>query len=118
MTYILNDTIKQIELIDIFRTLPTPKKPEYAIFQVHMQHSLGLTTYWGTRLSQKIKGYRNYFKLLLRPQWHETRKSITVKEMRKNADYMETKKPVTKNTNGKWGNQKRNLKIPKDKRQW
>ena len=42
-TEILNDTIEQLDLIDVFRTLP-PKKAEYS-FQVNMEHSLELTTY-------------------------------------------------------------------------
>ena len=45
-TEILNDTT---DLIDIFRILH-PKKPRIYI-QVHMEHSLGLTTYWGTKLT-------------------------------------------------------------------
>ena len=39
---ILNDTIEQFDLIDIFRTLP-PKKPEYTFFPSTLEHSLGLT---------------------------------------------------------------------------
>ena len=43
-TEILNDTIEKLDFIDIFRTLH-PKKSEYT-FQVHMEYSQGLTTYW------------------------------------------------------------------------
>ena len=50
-TEILNDTLEQLDLTDIFRTLHQ-KTPEYTfIFQIHMEHSLGMTTYWGTRLA-------------------------------------------------------------------
>ena len=43
-TEILNDIVKQLDLIDMFRTLH-PKKQNTHSFQVHMEHSLGLTTY-------------------------------------------------------------------------
>ena len=43
-TEVLNDTIEQLDLIDIFRALH-PKKPQNIhSFQVHMEHSLELTT--------------------------------------------------------------------------
>ena len=45
---ILNDTVEQLDLIDIFKTLH-PKKQNAHSFQVHMEHSLGLTIYWGTK---------------------------------------------------------------------
>ena len=37
-TEILNDTIKKLDLIDIFRTLH-PKNQNIHCFQVHMEHS-------------------------------------------------------------------------------
>ena len=43
-TEILNDILEQLNLIEIFRKLH-PKKPEYTFFLVHVEHSLGLTTY-------------------------------------------------------------------------
>ena len=39
-TEILNDTIEQLDLIDIFRTF-YPKKQNTHSFQMHMEHSLG-----------------------------------------------------------------------------
>ena len=49
-TETLNDTMGNLDLIDIFRTLH-PKKSEYTFFHVHMKHSQGLTTDWGTKLT-------------------------------------------------------------------
>ena len=43
-TEIPHDTIEQLDLNDIFRTLHPKKTPRIHI-QVHMEHSLGLTTY-------------------------------------------------------------------------
>ena len=39
-TEILNDTIEQLDLIDIFKKLH-PQKQNTHSFQVHMEHSLG-----------------------------------------------------------------------------
>ena len=44
-TEILNDTIVQLDLIDIFGTCYTPEKHNTHSFHVHMEHSLGLTAY-------------------------------------------------------------------------
>ena len=49
-TEILNDTIEQLDLIDIFRILH-PKHQNIHSFQVHMEHSQGLTTYWDTKIT-------------------------------------------------------------------
>ena len=43
---ILNDTIKKLDLIDIFTTLQ--KNHTIHSFQMHMEHFQGLITYWGT----------------------------------------------------------------------
>ena len=43
-TEILNDTIEQSDLIDIFRIFH-PKKSEYTFFQNAHENSLGVTTY-------------------------------------------------------------------------
>ena len=51
-TEIVKDTIEQLELIDIFRRLhssPAKKNQNTHSFQVHIEHSLGLTTYYGTK---------------------------------------------------------------------
>ena len=48
---ILNEIIEQLDLIDIFQDIISTKKIEYTSFLVHMEHILGLTTYWGTKLS-------------------------------------------------------------------
>ena len=54
VTEILNGTIKQVDLIDIFRTLH-PKKPHNThSFQVHMEHFLELNTHCGTNRAQQI----------------------------------------------------------------
>ena len=42
---ILNDTIEQLDLIDIFRTSRQKEKQNTYSFQVHMEHSLILTIY-------------------------------------------------------------------------
>ena len=46
-TEILNDIIKQIDLINIFRTL-YPKNRLYILFK---EHSQGKTIYWGIKLT-------------------------------------------------------------------
>ena len=46
-TEILNDTIEQL---DIFRIL-YPKKQKIHSFQELVEHSQGLITYWGTKLT-------------------------------------------------------------------
>ena len=43
----LNDTIDQIDLIDIYRTFH-PKSTEYTFFSVHIEHFPGQITSWGT----------------------------------------------------------------------
>ena len=40
VTEILNDTMKQLDLTDIYRTLH-PKKQSTQYFKMHMEHSLG-----------------------------------------------------------------------------
>ena len=49
-TEILKVTIEKLDLIDIFRTLH-PKYQNTHSSQVHVEHSQGLTTYWGTKLT-------------------------------------------------------------------
>ena len=49
-TEILNDTLEQLELMDMSRTL-YPKKSEYTFFSSGMKHFKGLITYWGTNLT-------------------------------------------------------------------
>jgi len=51
-TEILKDTIEKLDLIDISRT-SYPKKIVIIIysFQMRMEYSQGLTTYWGTKLT-------------------------------------------------------------------
>ena len=51
-TEILNDTIENLDFIDIFETLHAKKKNKNVhSFQVHIEHIQGLTTYWGTKLA-------------------------------------------------------------------
>ena len=46
-TQVLNDTLDEMDLIDIFRTFH-PNVEEYTSSQVHMEQSPGQTTYWVT----------------------------------------------------------------------
>ena len=61
-TEILKDTIEQLDLIDIFKIIHPKKKKKARIhilhsFPVHMEHSLGLTTCWGTKqASTNLRG--------------------------------------------------------------
>ena len=55
-TEILNDTIEQLVLIDIFRTLH-PIPPHIHSFQVHMEHSQGLSPYWGAKPQRIFSNY-------------------------------------------------------------
>ena len=91
-TEILNDTLEQLDLTDSFRILH-PKKP------VHMDHSLGLTTYCGskqasTKLSTEfvssIFSDHNGMKLEINHR--------KINEEKKN--YMETKQYATKKPMG------------------
>ena len=41
---------RKLDLVDIFRILH-PKNQNIHSLQVHMEHALGLTTYWGTKLT-------------------------------------------------------------------
>ena len=51
-TKIINDAIEKLDLIDIFNTLhPKKIRTHFFFFQVHMEQSQGLTTYWGTELT-------------------------------------------------------------------
>ena len=63
-TEILNDTIEQLDLIDIFRTLP-PKKPEYTFFSSAHGTFSRTDRILGHKTSlNKFKVNRNYFKHL------------------------------------------------------
>ena len=53
-TEILNGTMVQLDLLDIFRPLHG-KKVEYTFFQLYMNYSLGLTTYRAQNNPQKFK---------------------------------------------------------------
>ena len=59
-TQVLNDTLDQMGLIDIFRTLH-PNAEEYTFIQVHMKHSPGWATSWATNQTsvnlRKLKSY-------------------------------------------------------------
>ena len=44
-TEVLNDTIEELDLIDIFRTLHKKKKQGIHSYQVDIEHSLGFTIY-------------------------------------------------------------------------
>ena len=56
-TEILNDTIQQLDLIFLGQYMQKKKKRKKRktqnihSFQVHMEHSLGLTMYWVTKLT-------------------------------------------------------------------
>ena len=55
---VLNDTIDQLALTDIYRTL----HPDTYSFQAHMKNSLGWTTYVVTKQASQIQEDRNYNK--------------------------------------------------------
>ena len=50
-TQVINDTLDEMDLIDIFRTFH-PTAEEYTFFSVHMEHSPGETTPWVTNKPQ------------------------------------------------------------------
>ena len=114
-TEILNDTIVQLDLLYIFRTLHG-KKVEYTFFQLYMKYSLGLTIYRAQNNPQKFKSIiiissifsdHKVMKLEIKH-----RKKKLKKKKQTNNNYMETKQHATKKANGSMVNQRRNLKIP------
>ena len=50
-TETVNDTTENLGLIGIFRKLYPKKTQNIHSFQVYMEHSQGLATYWGTKLT-------------------------------------------------------------------
>ena len=63
-TQALNDTLDQMDLIDIYRAFH-PKAAEYTSYQVHMEHSPVLTTCWVKKRAsinlRKLKSYQASF---------------------------------------------------------
>ena len=63
-TQALNDTLDQIDLIDIYRTFHQEKQTTYPS-QVHMEHSPGQITCWATKQTlvnlRKLKSYQSSF---------------------------------------------------------
>ena len=59
-TQILNDTLDELDLIDIFRTFPMQETSS----QVHMEHTPGQTTSWVTNQTsvnlRKLKPYQAF----------------------------------------------------------
>ena len=57
-TEVLNDTIEQLDLIEVFKILQ-PKSTEYTFFSSmkgycqELEYSQGLVTYWDTKLTSK-----------------------------------------------------------------
>ena len=62
-TMVLNDTLVQMYLTDIFRKFHS--KAEYTFSPVHMEHSPELITYWDTNQpstsTKRSRSYRAYF---------------------------------------------------------
>ena len=60
----LNDTLEQVDLIDIYSAFHS-KAAEYTFFSVYMEHSPGLTACWPTKLAlvnlRKLKSYEASF---------------------------------------------------------
>ena len=48
---VLNDKVAKLDFIDTLRTLHPKKNQNIYSFQVHMEHSQGMITYWGTKLT-------------------------------------------------------------------
>ena len=62
-TQVLNDTLGEMDFIDIFRTFH-PNAEEYTFSQVYMEHSSGQTTSWVTNQTsvnlRKLKSYQAF----------------------------------------------------------
>ena len=114
-TEILNDTIEKLDLIGIFMTLHL-KKSEYTFFSsVHRTFSKDCPTYLGTKLTTTNLGVYTLFQTssLATMAWNE--KSTIGKEMRKTLTTWRLNNMLPKKPMGQQGNQKGNLKMPKDK---
>ena len=63
-TQSLNDTLEQVDLIDIYRAFHS-KAAEYTFFSVYMEHSPGWIAWWPTKLAlvnlKKFKSYEASF---------------------------------------------------------
>ena len=106
-TEILKDTIENLDLINIFRTLH-PKKSEYTFFSSahgtfsRIDHILGhkanLNKFKSIEIISSIISDYNGMKLEITHR----------KRNEKKTGYMETKKHATKKPMGQWGNQEGN----------
>ena len=88
-TQALNETLDQMDLVDIYRTFQ-PEGAEYTFFQVHREHSLRLITFWATNqasvILRKLKSYQASFLITMIYDW----KSTTRKNCKKQK-HMKTK---------------------------
>ena len=110
-TDFLNNTIEQLDLIDIFRALH-PTKPEYTFFSTSHEifsrtdhilgHKTNLNKLKSTETISSISSHHNGMKLEINHR----------KRSEKKTDYMETKQHATKKTTGPMRKSKRKLKIP------
>ena len=75
---------------------------------MYIENSLGLATYWGTKLRSmnlRVQKFLQVSSLLL--QWHDTRNQSQEKKWER-TDYQETKQYAAQKLKDQWGNQKRN----------
>ena len=95
-TQVLNDTLDEMGLIDIFRTFH-PNAEEYTFFSSVHEHSPGQTTNQTSVNLRKLKSYqaRNCIKHLLQPQHYETTYQLQEKNCKKHK-HMEIKQHVSK----------------------
>ena len=81
-TQALNEALNQMDLIDIYRTFH-PKATDTHSSQVHMEHSLRLSTSWATNPTsvtlRKLKSYQASFPTTMLYDW----KSTTRKNLQK-----------------------------------
>ena len=116
-TQALNDTLHQMDLIDIYRTFH-PKATEYTIFSSahktfsRIDHILGykssLSKFKKIEIISSIFSDHNSMRLD-----NKYRKKIC-----KKYKHMEAKQYATKQQGSHWRNQRGNQKIPRNKWQW
>ena len=93
-TEALNDTIDQIDLIDIYRPFH-PKTADHTFFSSALGHSPGLITSWVTNQASVNLRNWNHIKRLFRPQHYEIRNQLQGKKHKKH-EHMEAKQYITK----------------------
>ena len=110
---VLNDTIDQLDLIDIYKTLHF-KTAEYTFFSSAHGTFSRIDNMLGHKTSpNKLKRTEITSSIFFWPQWHETGNQLQ-KEKWKNK-HVETKQHTTKTPMGQWRNQSVSQKIPWNK---